>query len=314
MYLEHPAPQARIHKAHAREPDRFTGKDPKKVSTFILQCIIFFQNDIDAYPNERIKINTAISYFEGLALDWVSPLILLRPTPAILTDWVSFTRGLTEMFGDRHVAVHAARYIDKLTMKDNQRAQRYIIEFAQHAPLTGYNEVALSNAFYNGLPDRLKDRICEVGRPTEFTALRALALNLDDRYWERQSELGSSSKTTTGSPPSNRDTTTKPQSSSTTSSQSKPASSNKPANDKPKIPGNQVTTSGKLTEEEKQRRRDRNLCMYCGSDAHLRPACPLVGPPEARKGTGYSKNQYVQHGYWFHKQYTCRSRRTHHSC
>ncbi len=183
------------------------------------------------------------------------------------------------MFGDKNIARVAARNLEAVTMKDSHHAQRYIIDFAQWAPLTGYNDVALANQFYKGLPDRLKDRICEHGRPSEFVELRSLALcprrttlgtsfrdvRLQKRVHFQSSPVASTPRINTAA--SSSSTTFKP----STNPNTKP--------DRPKIPGNQVTSSGHLTEEEKQRRRDRNLCMYCGSNEHLRPACPLTGPP-----------------------------------
>ena len=267
----------RVAKAKAREPDRFTGKDPRKIQTFILQCIIFFQNDTDAYPNDAIKINTAVSYFEGLALEWISPFLFHDPKPAMLTDWTTFMKGLHDMFGDRNVPLVAARTLEKLSMKDNHHVQKYMIDFAQWAPLTGYNDIALANLFYNGLPDRLKDRICEHGRPSEFTALRNLALQFDARHWERQNETSQTSRANTAtSAPNNTAKDFKPKAQTNT-----PATPNSspPEKPKPKIPSNQLNSSGRLTEDEKQRRRDKSLCMYCGSPEHARAVCPLAPPP-----------------------------------
>ncbi len=55
IYVEQPQSQPRSYKAHAPEPDRFSGKDPKKVQIFTIQCIIFFQNDVLAYPTDNEK-------------------------------------------------------------------------------------------------------------------------------------------------------------------------------------------------------------------------------------------------------------------
>ncbi len=123
-----------------------------------------------------------------------------------------------------------------------------------------------------GLPDRLKDRICEHGRPSEFVELRSLALALDGRHWERHSEMsGSRNASISQSSP----VASTPRINTTASSPSttfKPSTNQNTKPDRPKIPGNQVTSSGHLTEEEKQRRRDLKLCMYCGSNEHLRPS------------------------------------------
>lgn len=41
---------------------------------------------------------------------------------------------------------------------------------------------------------------------------------------------------------------------------------------------------GKLTEEEKQYRKDNNLCLYCGGEGHSSFTCPLKKSKEKVKG------------------------------
>jgi len=240
-------------------------------------------NDLEAYPDDRQKINTAISFFEGLTLDWINPFLLMAPIPPILTDWSLFVKGLNDMFGDPNVPLNAARTLEHLSMADNHLAQKYVIDFAHWAPLTGYNEIALANMFYNGLPSRLKDKISETGRPSDFVGLRNLTLSLDRRYWERQAELSRSPKThqstsssqTGGKASEQKTQSNPPQSTSSTRQPSAPRQNSKPQETKPSI----LNSAGRLTEEEKQRRKDNNLCAFCGASDHARPACPKVGPP-----------------------------------
>lgn len=250
------------------------------MQTFILQCIIFFQNDLDAYPEDRIKINTAISYFDSIALDWIAPFMLAEPRPEMLEDWDSFVRCLLDMFGDRDIMLVAQGKIKKIKMEDNHRAPKYIIEFAQWAPLTGYNEFALAERFYDGLPERLKDKICDVGRPTDFVSLRTLAKQLDARYWERQDEKGAVRSTTTKSDaPKAKDS--KSSQPPTNNSTNPPKSSEAKA--KPKLP---LNSAGRLNDEERRRRMENKLCLYCASPDHIRANCPSAPPmPNASKAS-----------------------------
>ncbi len=87
-----------------------------------------------AYPTDQRKINTAISYFEGLALDWITPFLLTTPVPALLTDWNTFVRGLHEMFGDKNIASRCRPESRSGYDEDSHHAQRYIIDFAQWPP------------------------------------------------------------------------------------------------------------------------------------------------------------------------------------
>lgn len=191
----------------------------------------------------------------------------------MLSSWNLFVRSLHEMFGDRNIALVAQRKIEKLKMEDNHHAQKYIIDFAQWAPLTGYNEIALAKRFYDGLPDRLKDHICQIGRPQEFVALRGLAQDLDGRYWERQDDsvASRSGGSTRANPPKTKDGKTD---STQTSGNSKlPAK----ADPKPKtnLP---LNSAGRLNDDERRRRMDNKLCLYCASPDHIRVNCPTAPP------------------------------------
>ena len=69
-----------------------------------------------------------------------------------------------------------------------------MIDFNRHARKTGWNEQALFRQFYKGLPDRLKDEIARIGKPLGLKALQDLVATLDQRYWERQSEINKDKK------------------------------------------------------------------------------------------------------------------------
>ncbi|KAG6326522.1 hypothetical protein ID866_12567 [Astraeus odoratus] len=49
--------------------------------------------------------------------------------------------------------------------------------------------------FYNGLPDRIKDKIARVGKPPRLVDLRTMAQGIDARYWECKSEIARQAKT-----------------------------------------------------------------------------------------------------------------------
>jgi hypothetical protein len=48
---------------------------------------------------------------------------------------------------------------------------------------------AVTRQYYKALPDRLKDEIARIGKPTDLHDLQDLVATLDQRYWERQSEI-----------------------------------------------------------------------------------------------------------------------------
>ena len=154
-----------------------------------------------------------------------------------------------------------------------------------------WGPAALRYQFYRGLPDRIKDRISEVGKPTNLHALRTLAQQIDHRYWERKSEKSreggsnnNTNKTKSDKPNSdnkssnNSDNRQQTKNSGSKSDNPAPRSNNqnqqkndnKPA---PKPYADKLGKDGKLTPEERQRRFTNNLCLFCGKAGHSAKDC-----------------------------------------
>ncbi len=147
-------------------------------------------------------------------------------------------------------------------MQENHHINKYMIEFSEHAAYTGWNDTALYGEFYWGLAKRLKDQLLNMDRPRTLDQLKIDALKCDNRYWERQHEKGPTPSTSRPRP----STTT---STSTASQPARPSTNPRPAqgdglNQVRKDLGNILGSDGKLTEAERERRRSKNLCFYCG--------------------------------------------------
>ena len=115
---------------------------------------------------------------------------------------------------------------------------------------------------------------------------------LDQRYWERQTEINRDKKSASASTSNNKPTSSDKSSASQQSSsgnkqdnrqqqgkkdQKKPASSSTPttpsSSDKNSI-ANLLGLDGKLKPEERQRRMDNKLCLRCGKPGHTVNDCP----------------------------------------
>jgi hypothetical protein len=106
--------------------------------------------------------------------------------------------------------------LENLRYRDSGKATRYTIDFNRHARKTGWNEQALLRQFYKGLPDRLKDEIARLGKPSGLKALQDMVVaTLDQRYWERQTEINQDKKSAASTSTS---TSAKPTSSDKSSS------------------------------------------------------------------------------------------------
>ena len=270
--------------ANVKKPDTFDGTDPKKLSNFLLLCNLFFRNN-SAYSDDEAKVTFALSYLRGLALDYFEPALSNSDSdPDWLEDWSAFTQVLRTQFGPIDPTADAEDGLDNLKMRDNQRIIKYNVDFNRFAIQTGWDDSVLRHRYYSGLAERIKDVIGQVGKPSTLTELKTLAHSIDARHWERLREKSRSDK----SNQSNNKSDKKPQSSgSQTPSQSNKPQQNKQgssssSNDKSnKSSGNSaksaisdgLTKDGKLTQQERQRRMDSNLCLYCGGVGHKADVC-----------------------------------------
>src|SRR6266571_8188944 len=126
------------------------------------------------------------------ALEWFQSAVSHRNTSITLVAWLSslpaFLNELCHLFGLRNPTNDAIICLKNLRYKDSGKAVKYTLDFNRDAPCTSWNDNALYRQFYKGLPDRLKDEIARIGKPASLIQLQHLIQNLNQCYWERQSE------------------------------------------------------------------------------------------------------------------------------
>lgn len=141
-------------------------------------------------------------------------------------------------------------------------AEDYVAEFRQRSSDTNWNNAALRFQFHMGLLDPLKDELSRVGVPLSLDALINLSIQTDQRLREWKSERSM------GQP---RPTWILPR---------VPSFSN-PAPSVPSASAPDTSESMQLgllrpslTVEERQRRHQNYLCLYCGEPGHFVRSCP----------------------------------------
>ena len=120
--------------------------------------------------------------------------------PSWFSSYPEFLEELRHLFGPRDPVNDAMTALKSLRYKDSSKATRYNLEFNRHSRRTGWNEQALTRHYYKGLPDRLKDEIARIGKPTGLIDLQNLVATLDQRYWERQTEIKRNNKSSNPNP------------------------------------------------------------------------------------------------------------------
>jgi hypothetical protein len=285
--------QTPTRKSKSKEPDTFDGSDPKKLNNFILLCNLYFRSN-SVYSDDSVKVTFALSYLRGTALEYFEPSILDSDEyPDWMDNWSAFIRTLREQFGPIDPTGDAEDNIDHLKMQDNHHIVKYNVDFNRLAIRTGWDDAVLRHRYYSGLAERIKDIMGQQGKPATLEAMKTLAHSIDSRHWERLREKSRSNKgksdhhdksdnkgnksdnkskaTTSGSNHSDNSKTNKPNSNNNNNSNKSAKSSSS---------GNSASISdklgkdGKLTPQERQRRFDNNLCMFCGAVGHTAKDCP----------------------------------------
>ena len=193
------APTKSTNERHnVREPDPFDGSDPTKLRTFFAQLELVFKARPRTFDTDEKKVTYAVSHLKGITLAWFEPF-LLEPAsgnpPLFLSDYGVFQEELRANFGPYDVVGTAEHDLENLTMSDSHRVARYVTQFNRLATQVSWGSEALRYQFYKGLPDRLKDRISEIGKPKDLNKLRELAQSIDIRYWERKAERNQEGRT-----------------------------------------------------------------------------------------------------------------------
>jgi len=129
-----------------------------------------------------------------MALEWFEPdLLLSEPStfrPLWMDSYSEFVLELQTNFGPHDPVGDAEQQLRHLSMQDDERVNKYIVDFNRLASqVRGYGDGALWHLFYLGLPDQIKDEISCAGKPLTLSGMRTKAQSIDSRYWEHRAEL-----------------------------------------------------------------------------------------------------------------------------
>ena len=265
-------------------PEEFHG-NKKKAQNFIYQCQTVFLAQQARYRTDTEKILFAISYLKSAAFDWVSPYMKESRYTTEFPTFSVFEEKFLAIFGDPNQKRLAENKL--MNLRQGNRPCSYLVsEFQRLLLEAGWSEKAPSvfEIFYKTLNEDVKDEISRFDRPETISEYFNLAVKIDNRIFERKQEKQNSSA-------SNRPKTT------FNSSNRSPRSGKSHTNHlKPFMTNNVAATRGKLTDEEKERRKKEGLCIYCGESGHLLKDCDQrKGRNSAASSSTRSENSKAQH-------------------
>jgi hypothetical protein len=257
-------------------PEPFTRKDSKKLKAFIFQCQLYFCNP--DFDSDSKKVTFALSYLRDVAQEWFESGIsrLTDEPPEWSNDWETFLDELHTNFGPYNKTGDAKHELTNLRMRDNQRVSDYLVHFSGLALCCSWGEPALRYRFYKGLPPQIKDELSKSKKPQTLQVLKQKIQNINARYWEQLKNIlvnNNIGKIRQNHPPLQHPLTPKSTPRSDFCSEQKP----KPKASKPTTPRvdllGKLDSKGKLTQQEWQRRIDKNLCLFCRDSSHWTDTC-----------------------------------------
>lgn len=301
----------------ARNPDPVRSKEPKlapppefdgnmlQYRNFMAKVTLTFTLCPRTYPDDESKVLFVISRFADRPLDWAREIVTDDRHP-YRHNYKAFKTALDNIYLDRHHRELCEDKLNRLSVTSTVAA--YAAEFQPLVEALNWNEESKCSTFYSKLPTDVKTSLAIVGRASTFDALISQAIAVDQRLRQARREKSfhapaSADPMASSRPPfrpgpresdplRNIYPLSKPQFQSPRPSPAPNYNSAAaaPSNNQPPQSSSAPTTRppqpsgprGPLSEDEKTRRLQKGLCLYCGDPNHIRVNCPSRLAREAR--------------------------------
>ena len=238
-------------------PERYAG-DAEGCRPFLTNCSILFALQPHTFASEDARVAFTVNHLTGRARLW-GTAEWERRTPAC-SSFQAFAAELRKVFGEVSRGPDASGGLLGLNQGSRSVAD-YSIHFRTRASSSEWNQAAQCDAFLMGLADYIKDELISYDLPTTLDGIIELASRIDRRIQARQREKHQGLAGRRQPAPS-------------------PAASGIPMLSGGQSSGEHEPMQigrASLTPEERRRRREGNLCLYCGQAGHFISGCPLKG-------------------------------------
>ncbi|KAJ1215323.1 hypothetical protein NDU88_002932 [Pleurodeles waltl] len=236
---------------------RFSG-EPTKLREFLDSLTVYFAFRPTQFSHDRTKVGYLISALSGPALAWATPMV--SSNDPVLSDYSAFVNRFKLMFSRPGLEASAEEALCDIH-QGSQDVLQYITRFRQLAAETTWVERTLVTLFRRGLKEKIKDELVHSTRVEDLRGLMDQALSIEYRLQERRAEKrksrGSFQPSTSRVFPHR-------------SEECRP-----PVRDTEGEPMQVDTTRGPLSPSEREDRRKKGLCLYCGSAGHILRTCPV---------------------------------------
>lgn len=272
-------PRGPMNKSKVPPPSEFTGKR-EDWKTFSSHLSLFFTANANQYPTDADKILFSISrlgggpafkYMEQYIPDFAKPT---ESRPLIIASYTTFISTLSENFGIQNAHIVAEAQLRSLKQKGS--AMDYTNKFLELASETDWNDSAKISQYRLGLKDAVQDILALTDEPTDFATFTSKAINVDKRLYARQVEKQNGNNSSRSIPmttaSAHRAQSTHFRSSPSLTIDPQPVIST-PAATTPSM-AMDLSQARHINHEEKKRRQEKGLCLYCAADDHFAKFCP----------------------------------------
>lgn len=170
------------------KPQNYNGKRGEDARRF-LAAFELWANSIPALSMDRKKkITSAITYLEGDAAIWATPISETINRSSITGSgvafpydtWEEFVTAFKTHFETTDASADAKQPLKRL-YQNRTTVGTYASTFQQYADCTGYSDKDLRDRFYNHLADRVKDGLVFTTCPTgSLQELIEAAIDVDN--------------------------------------------------------------------------------------------------------------------------------------
>lgn len=262
------APTSSERPLKAKEPRIFSGA-AEEVEPFIDEVLTNIR--LQRMTDSLDKISFLSTYLkDGNPKIWYRSLRASEETESLLYDFDSFLAAFRQHFADPNYSRTALRKMRAL--KQTGSCATYAARFRELLPFVELSGTTVLDMYKEGLKPAVRDVLRVVRpRPDDFEKLVKLTVEIDNDLHEDElsardrvsSSRGNTNSNRSGSAP--RQTAPTPPASSATNSTA--------STEVVPMEVDAVKFRGPLTQDEKDRRRRLNLCMYCGGAGHNADTC-----------------------------------------
>lgn len=236
------------------------------------------------YSSDFSRVALVGNLLTGSALEWFSPMF--ESQDSILKDFDAFVKSLRDRFENPHRRTNAASRLYTL-----RQGRRPVSAYASEAQIlladAGWDDTAAQFAFLRGLNDDVRDLLLSMPEVSNLNGLIVNAVAAGNRIYQRALEKQNERQV-----PGALGTFFSPRTVVTTSVPT--ANTMQAANDAmildATLPMNRGPRPG-LTQEERSRRMEHRLCLYCAEPDHRIVNCPRRTNTQNLRGNDQGRQQ-----------------------